>query len=133
MQSDLISRSELIRRIEAGDGKPEIFDGYDLVLWMEQCIKDAPPVLIDTSNHLFKLEELKKMKTGSWLWIGCIYNPEQPAASYTAKVSAYYKKQDDFSNGRAFCCGYPGISYAFDFKDYGKTWVAYRHEKKNWI
>lgn len=133
MHDDLISRSKLIQEIKTGKNKPEIIDGFQLANWMEECIKKAAAVPIDSTNHRLKLDELKNMKIGKWVWIGRIYNPERPAASYASTVSAYYRKQEDYTRGRAFCCGYPGISYAFDYSEYGETWAAYRYEKENWI
>lgn len=30
------------------------------------------------------------------------------------------------TEGKAFCCGYPGWSTGLPYADYGKTWLAYR-------
>lgn len=72
------------------------------------------------------LDELREIAecvvTCPWVWIEVI----TPHSKCKDEVSAYYRVQNDYTRGRAFCCGYPGMSFAFDYADYGKTWLAYR-------
>lgn len=69
------------------------------------------------------LDELRKMdsdmQTRRWVWIKVI-------ATDGRHESAYYRVQSDYTHGRAFCCGWPGTGFAFEYADYGKTWLAYR-------
>lgn len=66
-----------------------------------------------------------------WLWIEILNNEDQNPRK--GKVSAYYRIEPDYTQGRSLCCGYPAIGYAFDYSDYGKTWLAFLkkpHEKR---
>lgn len=59
----------------------------------------------------------------SWIWIQISKHVESGN-----KVSAYYQSQLNYTHGRAFCCGYPGLGFCFEYSDYGKTWLAYLHK-----
>ena len=65
------------------------------------------------------LEQLKEiandMENRKWVWIENLESGQ----------AAYYQAQMDWTRGRAFCCGYPGIGYSFNYADYGITWRAY--------
>ena len=78
-------------------------------------------------NKLLTLEQLRQMdadmKNRRWVWIEVL----KPYRS-DEKVSAYYRVQSDYTRDRAFCCGYPGIGFSFDYSDYGITWLAYAHK-----
>lgn len=58
-----------------------------------------------------------------WVWIELLNKLE--ARPGMGKVSGYYKVQTDYTHGRSFCCGYPGVGYGFDYDQYGKDWLAY--------
>lgn len=77
-----------------------------------------------SSNEPLTLGQLRKMdvdmKNRRWVWIEAL-----KPFSYEHKVSAYYQVQLDYTQGEAFVCGYPGLSFGFDYADYGKTWLAY--------
>lgn len=73
------------------------------------------------------VEELREMPLFAWVWIE-ILTPSAFDDFFVKAKSAYYGKQLDYSNGEAFCCGYPGIGYSYDYCDYGKTWIALQHE-----
>lgn len=68
------------------------------------------------------LKEVKNIKTGEWVWIEAINLPWFD--------SAYCKKQEDYTHGKSFTCGYPGNSYGFEYSDYGKRWTVYREEPR---
>lgn len=72
-------------------------------------------------NNKLTIEELKNLPLKEWCWVEVL----QPFDS-AEKVSAYYRKHYDYSHERAFCCGYPGLSFSFDYADYGITWEAYK-------
>lgn len=72
-------------------------------------------------NKILDVEELKNLQWGAWVWIEALKPFE-----FSEKVSAYYKKQEDYTHGRAFTCGYPGLSFGFEYAEYNETWVAYR-------
>ena len=71
------------------------------------------------------IEQLKNLPLREGVWIEVL----EPFA-YEEKVSAYYRKQADYSHNKSFCCGYPGLSFSFDYADYNKTWTAYIHQPK---
>lgn len=78
-------------------------------------------------NKALTVEYLKEinqdMENRRWVWIEVL-----KPYDYKTKVSAYYQAQSDYTKGEAFCCGYPGMGYSFDYSDYGKIWLAYRNE-----
>ena len=70
------------------------------------------------------MERLKKMgnrQTPQWVWLEILGAGDK-------HQSGYYRAQFDYTRGRAFCCGYPGQSYSWNYADYGKTWLAYDHK-----
>jgi hypothetical protein len=79
------------------------------------------------SNEPLTLEQMRQMDTDMenrpWVWIEVL-----KPFKYELKTSAYYQVQSDCTHDRAFCCGYPGLGFAFDYDDYGKTWLAYRRK-----
>ena len=75
------------------------------------------------AQRLYSVEELKALTEKERVWIEVL----RPFDSKD-KVSAYYRKTCDYSQGTSFCCGYPGLSFAFDYEDYGLTWHAF-HQK----
>ena len=75
------------------------------------------------NNSILTIEQLTWLPYGKWVWIEVL----EPF-SFEEKVSAYYRKQVDYTRGKAFICGYPGISFGFDFSEYNKTWVAYAEQ-----
>ncbi len=72
-----------------------------------------PPPLPLTVEQLKALnaEPLKH-----WVWIEILD---------TSAFSAYYRTYADYTDGKEFCCGWPGVGYSWDYCDYGKTWIAY--------
>lgn len=90
-------------------------------------IRDAADMLeqltAEPTNEPLTLEELRGIGTGEWLWIECLER-----FKFDKAVSAYYRKHSDYTQGACFCCGYPGISFGFDFSDYRISWLAYRRK-----
>lgn len=74
-------------------------------------------------NKHLNVEWLKSLREGEWVWIEVL-----KPFDFTEKVSAYYRKQADYTRGRAFVCGYPGLSFTFDYADYNDTWTAYLYQ-----
>lgn len=73
-----------------------------------------------TPNEALTLEELREMAKEPlkhWVWI-----------QSEIHGGAYYRVHSDYSEGEAFCCGYPGYGFEFKYKDCGKTWLAYRRK-----
>lgn len=84
------------------------------------------PTLQVIQNAKLSVGELQELPDGRWVWI-------EFSDSEATWPSAYYQKVQDFSRGRAFCCGYPTQSFAFDYSKYGLTWTAYRYEPQGGI
>ena len=62
------------------------------------------------------IEHLKEINTKPlqhWVWIERL-NLEQCADD---AFSGYYRTSFDYTKGRAFCCGYPGVGYHFEYAD----------------
>jgi hypothetical protein len=95
----------------------------------QPCIEGPCPATCPTffkdDNPPLSLEYLKQingdMENRRWIWIEVII-----PSKVQDKESAYYRVQSDYTQGRAFCCGYPGCGYSFDYADYTKTWLAYQ-------
>lgn len=85
----------------------------------------AEPIMDVANRKTFTVEELKTLPLRAWVWIEVL----EPL-DYEEKVSAYYRKQMDYTHKKAFCCGYPGLSFSFYYEDYGKTWIAYQYQPK---
>lgn len=76
-----------------------------------------------TVDELKKISEAVNNGKREWVWIEIL--DAESTKPGIGKVSAYYQAQSDYTRGEAFVCGYPGISYSFDYCDYGKSWIAY--------
>ena len=76
-----------------------------------------------TIDELKKISEAVNNGKREWVWIEIL--DAESTKPGIGKVSAYYQAQSDYTRGEAFVCGYPGISYSFDYCDYGKSWIAY--------
>ena len=81
---------------------------------------DPPP------NDPLTLEELREMGLFEWLWVEVIH----PTKSQLLREveSAYYQVFEDYTDGDAICCGWPGLIHDFAYEDYGKNWLAYRRK-----
>lgn len=65
--------------------------------------------------------QIREMGGATWLWIECLTKFTHPY-----QKSAYFKKIiGQLGNEETLYCGYPGITFGFDYDDYGKTWLAY--------
>lgn len=76
-------------------------------------------------SMLLTVEQLKALQEDEWVWIEVL----EPFPC-KEKVSAYYRKGYDYSHGRSFCCGYPGMSFLFDYSSYNDAWLAYSCQPK---
>lgn len=65
------------------------------------------------------VEQLKKIPTGTWIYI-------KATSPWCPVEPGYYKKQPDCTNGKSFCFGHRGIGYALEYYDYRRKWVVYR-------
>lgn len=83
-------------------------------------IIDAPP------NDPLTLDELREMGLFDWLWIEVVCPSRRQV--FRGIESAYYQVFEDYTDGDALCCGWPGIIHEFEYEDYGKTWIAYRRK-----
>lgn len=64
-----------------------------------------------------------KGNIGRWVWIEML-TPDDPN-NFPFKASGYYQIKGSTCPGWSLHCGYPGVSYQFEFNTYGKDWVAY--------
>jgi len=94
----------------------ELFDTGMVLLDEMYALGQSEPL---TQPEPLSPETLKQMATEPlkhWVWIENITEPDE---------SAYLRTTSDHSGGKSFCCGYPGMSYAFKYENYGKTWLAF--------
>lgn len=89
---------------------------------LEKQVKDLTP----PPNDPLTLEELREMGLFEWLWVEVIH----PTKSQLRREveSAYYQVFEDYTDGDAICCGWPGLIHDFAYEDYGKNWLAYRRK-----
>lgn len=96
--------------------------GDDPTHWMPL----PAPVDDDAANKPLTVAQLKSAPLRTWVWIEILI-PEAFPGHTLRTVSGYYRKSMDYTKGEAFCCGYPGMTFEFDYVDYGNTWTAARH------
>ena len=70
------------------------------------------------------LEKVLSFPVGKWIWIECLIDFEHPN-----QKSAFYKRCPGMGQiaDNIFWCGYPGLTFGFNFDDYGTDWIAYRN------
>lgn len=84
-------------------------------VWNRRTIPPPTPLTVEQLKAM-KAEPLKH-----WVWIEIL-----DTSAFTFKAfSAYYRTYADYTDGKEFCCGWPGVGYSWDYCDYGKTWIAY--------
>lgn len=115
VRPDEIERPENKQAEEETTGLPQPPVVYPMPLTLDQ-LKNMTPHLEDFEKHALR----------KWVWIE-ILAPQSFADRFNSSFpgSAYYRAELDYTKGRSFCCGYPGIGYAFDYDEYGKTWTAF--------
>lgn len=109
----------------AEDGQRIAVDMHDQLRELEQQIESEKH---ERENpEPLTLEQLREMEgepLKHWVWIEVL----DPCEFHYDAISGYYRTSIDFTKGEAFCCGWPGLICAYDYCDYGKTWVAYAHK-----
>ena len=76
-------------------------------------------------NEPMTLDELIGMPLKEWVWVEVLQK-----RSGLRDESAYYRKLLGWMPETTFFCGYTGWTTAFDYADYGKTWLAYRSKPR---
>lgn len=82
---------------------------------------------IQEREKMLTLDELKHLSLNEWVWVEVLQK-----RSGLRDESAYYRKCIGWKPENTFVCGYPGWSTAFDYADYGVTWLSYRSKPKEW-
>ncbi len=100
------------------------FDNQSIAAWNTRAA-DENPVL--TIEELQKIND--DMENRPWVWIEVL--PERSKYSSVHIESAYYQAHSDYTEGEAFCCGYPGLGFHFEYEEYGKTWLAYKRKPED--
>lgn len=77
----------------------------------------------NTGNAPLTTQYLRELPLREWVWIEVL-----KPFDHREKTSGYYRKCYDYNDEQGFPCGYPGISFFFEYEEYGDTWVAYRHK-----
>ena len=70
------------------------------------------------------LEELREMHLREWLWVEIVHPTKRQQLHKVA--SGYYQIYEDYTDGEALCCGFPGMIFEFEYDEYEKNWLAYR-------
>ena len=83
-------------------------------------------VKAELENAPLTLTELREMPLQEWLWVEIVHPTKRQR--FHGVDSSYYRIFDDYTGGEALCCGWPGTIFEFEFEDYGKNWLAYRHK-----
>lgn len=94
------------------------------IIALKEKVKRNTPLTVEQLQKLAEfVSKQDAVLEDKWVWIEVLLS--EPEHVRNGKKSAYYKVQPDYTRGRSFCCGYPGISYGFDFDKYGETWLAF--------
>lgn len=86
-------------------------------------VNDKPTPYVIDNRHL-TTDELKALPLKSWVWVEII----EPICGPANVTSAYFRKCAVYDPEDTFACGYPGWQTDFEYKEYGKTWLAYKFE-----
>lgn len=82
-----------------------------------QAEREKPPVALT-------LELLKDIAanpgSNNWVWIQAMNGADDVNVK-----KGYYRVAADFTDGEAFCFGWPGYTDALDYSGYGTKWLAY--------
>ncbi len=76
------------------------------------------------SPHPLALDDIKALGPRQWVWVEVL----RPDNDLFFGESAYVKSQVDVTDGKRFCCGYPGTLYELPYDEYGHIWLAYPHQ-----
>lgn len=82
--------------------------------------------MAEKDNAPLTLEELREMPLQEWLWVEIVHPTKRQQMHEV--VSGYYRVYEDYTDGEALCCGFPGMIFEFEYEEYGKNWLAYRHK-----
>lgn len=107
---------DLLHSDGTNDRANQIIDAFDMAPAVEA--EPLPP------NAPLTLEEMREMDLFEWLWIEVVCPSRMQV--FRKIESAYYQVFEDYTDGDALCCGWPGLIHEFEYEDYGKTWLAYR-------
>ena len=117
----LIDADQLISDIQSHNDMEEnnpTWRSKDVVMLLENA--PEPP------NDPLTLKELREMVLLEWLWIEVIHPTKRQV--FHKIESAYYQVFEDYTDGDALCCGWPGLIHEFEYEDYGKAWLASRRK-----
>ena len=94
--------------------------------WFDFAVKCFLEKANEPPNTPLTLDELRGMDPLEWLWVETIHPIE--GRRFRNIRSAYYQVFEDYTDGEALCCGWPGVIHEFEYEDYCKTWLAYRRK-----
>lgn len=115
---------------EAGASSSNFLEEYKAKILPETVNgeEETKLILLTAADYLTKLviereplskEELRELPNKTWVWVevlddGAFTHPQQKSGWYR---SVFAEMTED-----VFACGYPGMTFGFDYKDMGTTW-----------
>lgn len=89
-------------------------------------------VLLTAADYLSKLviereplskEEIQELPNKAWVWVEVL---DDKAFTHPQQKTGWYRNVSAEMSDDIFACGYPGVTFGFEFKDMGITWKASR-------
>ena len=66
-------------------------------------------------------KELRELPNKTWVWVEVI---DDAAFTHPQQETGWYRSVSGETTEDTFACGYPGMTFGFDFKEIGRTWKA---------
>ena len=94
--------------------------------------EESKLILLTAADYLSKLvmereplskEELQELPNKAWVWVEVI---DDEAFTHPQQKTGWYRNVSAEMSDDIFACGYPGMTFGFEFKDMGTTWKASR-------
>ena len=90
--------------------------------------EESKLILLTAADYLMTLvmeretlskEELQELPNKTWVWVEVL---DDVAFSHPQQKSGWYRSVFGETTEDVFACGYPGMTFGFDYKDMGTTW-----------
>lgn len=115
---------------EAGASSSNFLQEYKAKILPETVNREdeSKLILLTAADYLMTLvmereplskEELQELPNKTWVWVEVL---DDVAFSHPQQKSGWYRSVFAEMTEDVFACGYPGMTFGFDYKDMGTTW-----------
>lgn len=77
---------------------------------------------------MLTIEELRNLSIGEWVWI-VVLKEDRINKAHHGKYYQIHQMLEELAD-KELWCGWQGYSTAFEYKDYGTKWLAYRNKEE---